>query len=453
MSTIAQSWVSRCRDDFTTNSATVVAVTGTRRRLLGLTAGNYLDIVADASFAISVGAANAKASIYLGATVAAMAAVGEAGATSVAATTNFGSLSMVTRYGPITAAQAASGLYVDMRISTSANTLSISAKTTPTGYSAVLRVNEMAVAATLPTSIPNLLLWLKADSGVTFNGNAVAGWTDSGTAKVLAYGSQTGNFTAGLVLTGGTSGATGNISSDTDGGSTGSLVLTDVVGAFVSGEVITDSSTGSATTTAAPTSLAVVAGAVPPTYESSVVNSLPGLYFDSAKNAHLLLSDLPAQATAFEVFAVVKVDAFTSAAATLLNPPTASAAACLRVCLTNATVNRAALLRTSGPEYVSSATTTTSGKAIYRWRYNKGTTSGAAGLNATENTADSSFDETLVTWDSIGSRTGTTYALGGFRLCELIIFQVVQASTEEAMSISDVGAVLDYLNAKYGGIY
>lgn len=62
----------------------------------------------------------------------------------------------------------------------------------------------------------------------------------------LAYDGQTGNFTADLVLTGGTSGATATIVSDTDAGTTGTLIIKDIVGVFVDNETITDSSTGSA---------------------------------------------------------------------------------------------------------------------------------------------------------------------------------------------------------------
>ncbi len=63
----------------------------------------------------------------------------------------------------------------------------------------------------------------------------------------LAYDAQSGNFTAGLVLTGTTSGATGLIEVDVDGGTTGTLTLSGVVGTFVDNEAITDSSTGAAT--------------------------------------------------------------------------------------------------------------------------------------------------------------------------------------------------------------
>lgn len=66
------------------------------------------------------------------------------------------------------------------------------------------------------------------------------------TATDLLYDNQTGNFTVGLVLTGGTSGATATIANDVDAGATGVLTLTNVQGVFQDGETITDTSTGSA---------------------------------------------------------------------------------------------------------------------------------------------------------------------------------------------------------------
>lgn len=63
----------------------------------------------------------------------------------------------------------------------------------------------------------------------------------------LAYDSQTANFTLGNILTGATSGASGRIVADTDGGTTGTLTLQDVIGTFVDNEIITDDATGSAT--------------------------------------------------------------------------------------------------------------------------------------------------------------------------------------------------------------
>jgi|GEM_PF-1591441 len=63
----------------------------------------------------------------------------------------------------------------------------------------------------------------------------------------LAYELQTGNFTVGQVLTGGTSGASARLVTDADGGATGTLSVYDVVGTFVDGELITDGISGSAT--------------------------------------------------------------------------------------------------------------------------------------------------------------------------------------------------------------
>lgn len=65
--------------------------------------------------------------------------------------------------------------------------------------------------------------------------------------STLAYDTQTANFATGLTITGGTSGATALIVTDTDAGATGTLELREIVGAFVDNEIITDSSTGSAT--------------------------------------------------------------------------------------------------------------------------------------------------------------------------------------------------------------
>jgi hypothetical protein len=63
----------------------------------------------------------------------------------------------------------------------------------------------------------------------------------------LAYDAQTANFTVGKVLTGGTSGATAMIVSDTDGGTTGTLYLVVYSGTFQNDETITDEDGGSAT--------------------------------------------------------------------------------------------------------------------------------------------------------------------------------------------------------------
>lgn len=63
----------------------------------------------------------------------------------------------------------------------------------------------------------------------------------------IAYDAESGAFTAGLVLTGGTSGATATILAVTDNGSTGTLRVRETSGTFQDNETITDTSTGSAT--------------------------------------------------------------------------------------------------------------------------------------------------------------------------------------------------------------
>ena len=65
-------------------------------------------------------------------------------------------------------------------------------------------------------------------------------------SRTLDYDAETGAFTAGLVLTGGTSGATAIILEVDDAGTTGTLTLGDIVGTFEDDETITDTSTGSA---------------------------------------------------------------------------------------------------------------------------------------------------------------------------------------------------------------
>lgn len=67
-----------------------------------------------------------------------------------------------------------------------------------------------------------------------------------GPLNTLPYNTQTGNYTVGLTVTGGTSGATAIITGDVDAGATGTLTLSNINGHFVNGETITDTSTGSA---------------------------------------------------------------------------------------------------------------------------------------------------------------------------------------------------------------
>lgn len=64
--------------------------------------------------------------------------------------------------------------------------------------------------------------------------------------RTLDYDGQTGDFTVGLVVTGGTSGATAVILADVDGGVTGTLTLGNISGTFQNNEALTDTSTGAA---------------------------------------------------------------------------------------------------------------------------------------------------------------------------------------------------------------
>lgn len=69
------------------------------------------------------------------------------------------------------------------------------------------------------------------------------------TSGTLWYKTQTGNFTVGQVVTGGSSGATATISADNDSGASGYLTLTGKTGTFTAGETITDPLGGSALAT------------------------------------------------------------------------------------------------------------------------------------------------------------------------------------------------------------
>lgn len=60
----------------------------------------------------------------------------------------------------------------------------------------------------------------------------------------LAYDGQTGNFAVGEIVTGGTSGATGTVLSDADGGTSGTLTMADASGVFIDNEALTGSILG-----------------------------------------------------------------------------------------------------------------------------------------------------------------------------------------------------------------
>lgn len=82
---------------------------------------------------------------------------------------------------------------------------------------------------------------------ITGTGSSFTDVSRVGPLNTLPFDAQSANFTVGLVVTGGTSGATGRIVSQVDAGATGTLTLEQISGIFIDNETITDSSTGSAT--------------------------------------------------------------------------------------------------------------------------------------------------------------------------------------------------------------
>lgn len=68
--------------------------------------------------------------------------------------------------------------------------------------------------------------------------------TNPGNRKELDYDGQSTNFTVGMVVTGGTSGATAIIESDSDDGASGTLTLVSIKGAFQNSEALTDEGSG-----------------------------------------------------------------------------------------------------------------------------------------------------------------------------------------------------------------
>jgi len=74
-------------------------------------------------------------------------------------------------------------------------------------------------------------------------------WVVAGCARpgaVLNFNLQTGNYTAGNVVTGASSGASARIQAITQAAGSGNMTLRDITGTFTSGELLTDTSTGSA---------------------------------------------------------------------------------------------------------------------------------------------------------------------------------------------------------------
>ena len=85
-----------------------------------------------------------------------------------------------------------------------------------------------------------------ADRAQLYDGTSWTAVDDADTE--LPYDTETGNFTADLVVTGGTSGATATIVEVIDNGTDGTLRVKGVTGTFQDNETITDTSTGSAQT-------------------------------------------------------------------------------------------------------------------------------------------------------------------------------------------------------------
>lgn len=112
---------------------------------------------------------------------------------------------------------------------------------TTTGNTAVV------LTATEPTT-SSMILTVNTLSGVFTLTGAVTGGTLAGATLT-----NVNPFTAGLKITGATSGATAIILELTDAGATGSFVLGSITGTFVNGEIITDTASGRALTTTAMT--------------------------------------------------------------------------------------------------------------------------------------------------------------------------------------------------------
>lgn len=149
---------------------------------------------------------------------------------------------------------------VGVRMLTSAYVISASASITnciihnesTTGY--VIDRNQAADANLKLNFVNNIFwspnlttTWGRAQTGVNLSDTQL----DSGINSVLNFDGQTGNFTAGLVVTGGTSGATASVTAQSDSGATGTLYLFRTgtgAGAipFLDNEAITDTSTGAA---------------------------------------------------------------------------------------------------------------------------------------------------------------------------------------------------------------
>lgn len=109
-------------------------------------------------------------------------------------------------------------------------------------------------AATKATSITlaagEMCCALVMVTGKQRNGTDKATYVFTMTAQkapsTLAYDNQSANFTVGDVITGGTSGASGRVIADSDSGTSGTLTLHSIDGAFIDNEIITGAISGSA---------------------------------------------------------------------------------------------------------------------------------------------------------------------------------------------------------------
>jgi len=129
--------------------------------------------------------------------------------------------------------------------------------------------------------------------GETNTLNGLEGQQYIGSQLDIDYTGQSGNFTEGLVITGGTSGATARIVSDVDSGTTGTLILSNIRGTFQSGETIADTSTGSATTNGTGRLIAEVKKSPFGTFAGGIFFAAPGVWLanvasSDAKNLQLI---------------------------------------------------------------------------------------------------------------------------------------------------------------------
>lgn len=111
------------------------------------------------------------------------------------------------------------------------------------GGSGAFTEGQTVTGTTSGASAPIVKVIGTTSSGVLWLGNI----SQLPVQYKLNYDGQTANFTVGQTVTGGTSGATGIIDADLDGGATGTLTLHGVTGTFQDNETITDGAGGSAT--------------------------------------------------------------------------------------------------------------------------------------------------------------------------------------------------------------